>query len=123
VSTRVRTPAAVPGVEHVYHQYVIRVASDERDLLMAHLRSRGVGVAIHYPMAVHRQAAYAGRLPVPHALTTTDRLVAEIVSLPMFPSLDDRDVAWVASALAAFDARPGGSAEVDLRRATPHRPA
>ncbi len=93
----VRRPRVDVGVEHVFHQYVVR--AERRNELKAHLRERGIGTAIHYPVPVHRQPAYAGRVPVPHDLRVTDRLVDEIVSLPMFPGLTDADIERIGEAI------------------------
>lgn len=84
----VATPTAGPEVHHVYHQYVVRTTA--RDALAAHLKEKGVGTAIHYPMPVHRQPAYAGRFGPEH-LPVTDRTVPEILSLPMHPQLSPDD--------------------------------
>jgi dTDP-4-amino-4,6-dideoxygalactose transaminase len=93
----VRPPTVSVGSRHVFHQYVIRTKS--RDTLRKRLRDRGVATAIHYPVAVHRQPAYTGRVPIPHNLAVTDRLVDEIVSLPVFPALSDADVDRVSEAI------------------------
>jgi len=90
-------PVVGRGVEHVYHQYVIRTR--ERDALMAWLRERGIAAAIHYPVPVHLQPAYAGRLPQVVGLPVTERIVGEIASLPIFPSLSDDEVDRVAEAV------------------------
>jgi len=75
-------PRDHPG--HVYHQYVIR--SSDRDALQMRLRDRGVGTLIHYPAPVHLQPAYRG---IEHGpLPNTERIVKEILSLPMYPELD-----------------------------------
>jgi dTDP-4-amino-4,6-dideoxygalactose transaminase len=95
--TGLRTPSVGAGAEHVFHQYVIR--AEHRNELMAQLRDQGIGTAIHYPVPVHRQPAYAGRLSVPSDLRVTERLVDEIVSLPMFPGLTDADVERIAEAI------------------------
>jgi dTDP-4-amino-4,6-dideoxygalactose transaminase len=69
---------------HVYHQYVIRSA--HRDALRATLRDAGVGTSIHYPVPVHLQPAYRGRIR--HAsLDRTEEAAREILSLPMYPEL------------------------------------
>jgi dTDP-4-amino-4,6-dideoxygalactose transaminase len=83
-------PAVGAGVEHVFHQYVIRARN--RGGLIAWLAQRGISSAIHYPVPVHMQPAYAGRLPRPVALPVTERLSGEILSLPIFPSLRDDEV-------------------------------
>ena len=87
-------PATRAGVSHVYHQYVIR--SDHRDSLRAYLQEQGVGTLVHYPVPIHRQPAYAGRLPTGGGLPHTDALAGEIVSLPMYPELTLAQVRTVA---------------------------
>jgi dTDP-4-amino-4,6-dideoxygalactose transaminase len=84
----VRTPAVHPGCEHAYHLYVVRSAA--RDALRGHLQKAGVGSGIHYPVPVHLQPAYLGRLPVgAGGLAVTEALAREIVSLPMHPFVRD----------------------------------
>ena len=98
-ASAVTTPVVAPGNEHVYHLYVIR--SQQRDALQAHLTSRGIGAAIHYPAAVHQQPAYQ-RLAPPGGLPEAERAVAEILSLPMYPQLTLEQVARVAESVRAF---------------------
>jgi dTDP-4-amino-4,6-dideoxygalactose transaminase len=97
----VRTPSVAAGAQHVYHQYVIRAR--QRSELMAWLRERDIGTAIHYPVPVHQQPAYVGRLLHPHPLEATDRLAGEIVSLPMFAGLADADADRVAEAICDWE--------------------
>ena len=94
-------PEEAHGARHVYHQYVIR--SGHRDALRAHAAERGVGTLIHYPVPVHLQPAYAGRVATdPHGLPVTERLCREILSLPMHPGLLDEEVSGVCEAMLAF---------------------
>jgi len=95
----VAPPAAGPEVHHVYHQYVVRVAA--RDALAAHLKDRGVGTAIHYPMPVHRQPAYAGR-HLPEELPETEAAAPVILSLPMYPQLNLADAERIALMVRDF---------------------
>jgi dTDP-4-amino-4,6-dideoxygalactose transaminase len=95
-----RLPAARPDVTHVYHQYVIRSA--RRDALQAHLRSLGIGTLIHYPVPVHAQPAYAGRIAIGAGLPETDAAAGEILSLPIFPELGAEDADRVAEAIVGF---------------------
>ena len=99
--------AAVPGVREgrrsVWAQYVIRVAPERRAAFMADLKAQGIPTAIYYPMPLHRQTAYR-RYPVAgNGLPVSDRVSAEVVALPMHPSLDegvqDRIVAAVRASL------------------------
>ena len=93
-------PVKVPvDSEPVYHQFVIRTA--ERDALRRGLEAHGIQTGIHYPIPLHRQSAFA-----PHVqgcafddLWETDAAAAEILSLPMYPELSDRDVVRVTASI------------------------
>ena len=87
---------------HVYHQYVMRAA--KRDGLQAHLRTLGIGTLIHYPVPVHLQPAYAGRLSGADALPETEAAARQVLSLPMFPELTDEQVRITAAAVAGWAA-------------------
>ncbi len=91
-SAGLRLPIEDAG--HVYHQYVIR--SRERDALRAGLAASGIGTLVHYPVPVHLQPAYAGLER--GALPETESAAREVVSLPMYPELEDVDVARVIGA-------------------------
>jgi dTDP-4-amino-4,6-dideoxygalactose transaminase len=94
----VRAPKRRRGSEHVYHLYVIRVT--ERDSVQARLRDSGVGSGIHYPVPVHLQPAYAGRVALgPSRCEVTARAAGEVLSLPLYPELTDRQVAHVRDAI------------------------
>jgi dTDP-4-amino-4,6-dideoxygalactose transaminase len=81
----VQTPYEPSWSRAVYHLYVIR--TEDRQGLMVHLGKAGIGTGIHYPIPLHRQRAYealgykAGDLPA------CEKAAAEIISLPMYPSL------------------------------------
>ena len=87
-----------PEPEHgqaVYHAFVVR--HPQRDLVQAALREQGIDTKVHYPIPIHRQPAFARhtRGPLPH----TERAVAEILSLPVYPELSDGDRARVIRAV------------------------
>jgi dTDP-4-amino-4,6-dideoxygalactose transaminase len=88
------------GVEHVFHQYVIRTPG--RDDLAAFLASRNILTGIHYPVPVHLQPAYSERHLAFGDLPQTETLCREILSLPMFPQLADDDVDRVIAAIAEW---------------------
>jgi dTDP-4-amino-4,6-dideoxygalactose transaminase len=102
-------PARRPGRTHVFHQYVIRVA--ERDALRDQLRAVGIGSGIHYPVPIHQQPAYCGRLASgPSGLGVTERAAPQILSLPMYPQLTSAAVDRVIAEIHSFFAsRPGWS--------------
>lgn len=96
----IRGPARRGQGEHVFHLYVVQCA--ERDRLQALLRDQGIGSGIHYPMPVHLQPAYHGRIALgPSLCRETERARDEILSLPIYPELSDFQVEKVCTALHA----------------------
>jgi dTDP-4-amino-4,6-dideoxygalactose transaminase len=96
----VETPYERPGVRHVYHQYTIR--TPRRDELRAHLRDRGIGTMIYYPVSLHRLPVYAGLGYGEGSLPESERAAEEVLSLPMYAELREEHIRAVASAVAAF---------------------
>ncbi|HTZ77764.1 MAG TPA: DegT/DnrJ/EryC1/StrS family aminotransferase [Stellaceae bacterium] len=99
-------PARQPKTTHVFHQYVVR--TPKREALRRALQSRSIGTNIHYPMPVHLQPAYRGRIATgPAGLGETERAAREVLSLPMFPQLREeqvgRVIAGIHGALAEID--------------------
>jgi dTDP-4-amino-4,6-dideoxygalactose transaminase len=78
-------PRVDPANEHIFHQYTIQVP--RRDELQAYLKSKGVGHAVYYPLALHLQPCFAhlgyrrGSLPV------TEAAMDSVLSLPIYPEL------------------------------------
>lgn len=99
-------PAVADGVTSVWAQYTVRVDGGRRDMLAARLKDAGVPTAIYYPKPLHRQTAYRN-FPVAAGgcLPVSDRLSAEVLSLPMHPYLEpavqDRIIRTVRDTLAA----------------------
>jgi dTDP-4-amino-4,6-dideoxygalactose transaminase len=98
------TPVAVPSVAPmnlpVYHLYVIR--APERDALQAALKQQGIGTGIHYPVPIHLQTAFGHLGCRPGDLPVTERVVAEILSLPMYAELTEEQLTHVVEAIRAF---------------------
>ena len=94
------TPAERAGCHHVYHQYTVR-APERREELLSHLRERGVGAVVYYPIPIHRQPVYR-RLGYRDALPVAERLSTEVLSLPVHPSLTDQEVDTVARTTSGF---------------------
>ncbi len=92
--TLLSLPMTGSGVEHVYHQYVVR--SSIRDELKMYLHEQGIGTLIHYPVPIHLQPAYQHRIPMITELPRTEELAKQILSLPMYPELG-KDQAQVAA--------------------------
>ncbi len=99
----VELPADDPRNECVYHQFAIYV--EDRDRVRSELESQGVGTAIYYPVALHRQSAYVGLGYGPGSLPATERACERVLCLPVFPELTDAEVDHVARSLLSVVAR------------------
>ncbi len=86
--TGLTLPRKREGSTHVYHLYVVR--STKRDRLLKSLRTGGAIASIHYPVPVHLQPAYKD-LSCRSDLLKTERIVKEIISLPIYPELIEAD--------------------------------
>jgi dTDP-3-amino-3,4,6-trideoxy-alpha-D-glucose transaminase len=93
------SPAANSG-DHVFHVFVVRTAG--RDELREHLTARGIANAVHYPTPIHLQPAYADLALGPGSLPVAERLAGESCSLPIFPTITDREIECVAAAVRDF---------------------
>jgi dTDP-4-amino-4,6-dideoxygalactose transaminase len=97
----------------VYHLYVIRTA--DRDGLIEHLKSTGIGTGIHYPVPLHLQKAYAALNYRAEDLPVSSRVATEILSLPMFPQLSQDQQARVIQAVLAFTAEDRARLALSVR--------
>jgi dTDP-4-amino-4,6-dideoxygalactose transaminase len=96
----IKPPARRTNATHVFHQYVLRVP--DRAAVQARLRARGIATGIHYPVPVHAQPAYAGRVALgPSVCRMSEAAAAEVLSLPIHPELTDAQIEQVAHALQA----------------------
>jgi len=90
-------PAEFPGTKPVFHQYVIRVTQDfpmSRAAFMDYLKENNIGSAIHYPVPLHRQPVFhLKNEPDPCPVST--RLAGEVLSLPVHPTLTDKQLAYI----------------------------
>ncbi len=98
----VTPPATGAGKFHVYHQYTLRVEGNKRDALVEHLRGRGIGCGVYYPLPLHLQPCFRYLGLAQGALPHAERASAEVLSLPIYPGLTEDAQAQVARAIAEF---------------------
>jgi dTDP-4-amino-4,6-dideoxygalactose transaminase len=98
-----QTPAEMPDVRHVYHQYVVR--TPYRDAFAEHLKQAGISTGVHYPIPCHLQGACRHLGYQPGSLPNTEAAAAEILSLPVYPELTERQVERIVDTVRAF--KPG----------------
>ncbi len=98
-----RFPKVLQGSKPVY--YVYNILAPRRDDLAQHLKEKGIGWSIYYPVPLHLQKCFAylgykeGDFPV------AERVSKEILALPMYPELRDDEVDCICDEIAAFYAR------------------
>jgi dTDP-4-amino-4,6-dideoxygalactose transaminase len=78
-------PQVDPANDHIFHQYTIRVP--QRDELQAHLKGKGIGHAVYYPLALHLQPCFAHLGYRRGALPVTEATMDSVISLPIYPEL------------------------------------
>ncbi|MCE5393563.1 MAG: DegT/DnrJ/EryC1/StrS family aminotransferase [Acidithiobacillus sp.] len=89
-------PSRRVGAEHVFHQYTIQV--QDRDGLRQKLQAQGIASGVYYPIPCHLQQAFAD-LPKVHC-PQAEALKDRVLSLPMFPELQESQVARIAEVIA-----------------------
>jgi dTDP-4-amino-4,6-dideoxygalactose transaminase len=90
-------PIVRRGASHVFHRYVVQTA--ERDDICRALADRGVSTAVHYPVPIHKQLVPLGLGRVSGDLRITEALSRRVLSLPMYPQLEQEQISYVASCL------------------------
>ncbi|MCK4299748.1 MAG: DegT/DnrJ/EryC1/StrS family aminotransferase, partial [Planctomycetes bacterium] len=96
----VTPPVVDPRCEHTFHQYVIR--APRRDELLEHLRSRGVGARVFYPLPLHRQPCFAELGYREGDLPEAERASREVLALPIYPELQAQEQEYVVETVASF---------------------
>ncbi len=95
----VSVPMAPDGSTSVWAQYTIRLPADRRAAVAKALEADGVSTNVYYPRPLHHQTAYR-HFPISgNGLPVSERLSAEVLSLPMHPYLSKADQDWIIASL------------------------
>jgi dTDP-4-amino-4,6-dideoxygalactose transaminase len=94
------TPSTAAWADPVYHLYVIRC--NDRDALAAALKERQIQTAVQYPVPLHATTAFSDCGAAVGDLPVTEKACEQILSLPIFPELDDTQVDRVIEAVRDF---------------------
>ena len=88
---------------HVFHQYTLTLdASVDRDGLVKHLNDNAIPCGVYYPIPLHAQKAYQDERYKEADFTVTNRIVKQVISLPMHTELDDEQIEFITSKVKAF---------------------
>jgi dTDP-4-amino-4,6-dideoxygalactose transaminase len=90
-------PRVMPGNEHIWHLYVIRVP--RRDHVLEGLTEAGIQAGVHYPVPVHLQPAFRGFGYGPGDFPVAEAAADQILSLPMYPQITAEQQSRVAAAV------------------------
>lgn len=97
------TPEIPQGdTSHVFHQYTLRITNGKRDALAKHLTDNGIPFGIYYPIALHKQKAYADSRYNDADFPVTNQLIKEVISLPMHTELDDEQIQFITKIINDF---------------------
>jgi dTDP-4-amino-4,6-dideoxygalactose transaminase len=98
-------PTTLPGMRHVWNQYVIRVPEGLRTPLREALAEAHIGTEIYYPLGLHQQECFRYLSYQPNDLPETRRAAEEVLALPIFPELRAEEQQFVVERIAAFFAK------------------
>lgn len=93
-------PKINEGVVSVFHLFVIKVGSREK--FQQYMKENGIGTAVHYPLPLHLQKSYCHLGYCKGSFPVTEYVMEHIVSLPLFPELDDEEVAYIIDAVNKY---------------------
>jgi dTDP-4-amino-4,6-dideoxygalactose transaminase len=100
--TYIKIPERADYSSHIFHQYTIRVKNGKRQELKDFLEQKGIPSIVYYPLPLHMQEAYRylghkeGDFPV------TEKLCREVISLPMYPELDQEQLDYITNSVLEF---------------------
>ena len=101
---QVRAPGEEPYERAVYQ--VFKIMADDRDALQEYLKQHGIGSAVHYAIPMHLQTVAAELDYAPGSFPVTERQATEILAIPIYHTLTDEELVYVADTIRAFYAGP-----------------
>ena len=98
--TVVETPYISPDCVSIYNQYVIRVP--KRDEVLAHLKEKGIGCEVYYPMSMHLQECFRYLGYSEGDMPEAEKAAKEVAALPIYPELTDEMMGYVVKHVTGF---------------------
>ena len=85
------------GCEHVYHQFTIRAKN--RDVLANALQKKDIASAVYYPVPLHQQEVFLKLCNASVKMPMSENCAQEVLSLPMFPELNQEEIRLIADVI------------------------
>ena len=97
VGERVVLPEELPGLRHIYNQYIIRFPEgrETRDKVLEHLKSAAIGCEVYYPLTLPQQTCFKDVPSAKHAYPNSDAAAAQTLAIPVYPELREEQIAEV----------------------------
>jgi len=102
-STGLVLPKTRADAEHVFHLYVVKAQG--RTKILETLKTKDIHAGIHYPIPIHKQPAYQGRIRTARSMEMTETLAQKVFSLPLYPELTQQNLNEVVKALEGLDSK------------------
>lgn len=99
--SNILTPKRAENSTHVFHQYTLRILNGKRNELHHFLAEKEIPAMIYYPVALRKQKAYFQESD-DKDFANTDRLLNEVISLPMHTELDEEQLKYITDAVLEF---------------------
>jgi dTDP-4-amino-4,6-dideoxygalactose transaminase len=87
---------------HVYHQYTLKIKGVDRDALAKFLNDNDIPCGVYYPIPLHKQKAYTDTRYNEADFEITNKLIQEVISLPMHTELNDEQIDFITSKVIEF---------------------
>jgi len=98
---QITTPVELPENKHVYQMYIIRIDSTiDRDDFVRRLNKKGIGASIHFYPPVHHMKPYLDSSQRKDDLPITEKVIQEIVTLPMYPQMSPDDLDYMVDSIS-----------------------
>lgn len=101
-NSKIKTPFRSKNSTHVFHQYTMTLNGIDRDKLRDHLASKDIPSMIYYPIPLHMQKAFKSDLYKEGAFPVTEKLCANVLSLPMHTELDEETLKYISESVLEF---------------------
>jgi len=98
----VTIPVREQSSTHVFHQYTLVLNGKDRNAMKDFLASKSVPAMIYYPVPLHLQKAYTDPRYKHGDFPITERLCANVISLPMHTEMDDEQLSYITSCVLEF---------------------
>lgn len=95
------TPKRAKNSTHVFHQYTLRITNGKRNELQQFLTEKEIPAMIYYPVALRKQKAYYQESN-PADFINTDKLLDQVISLPMHTELDEEQLKYITDSVLEF---------------------